>query len=155
MRTVSCYHILSSQLYTRLANYPGIDYTRTDMSKKILIVDDDAFIREANQALLQSEGYDVAVAADGKEGLDMIMAKPYDLILLDVMLPQIDGLGILMKLKEKKPAHPLGPILLFTNLSNDPAVKQGLKLGAQGILNKADVKPEDMLEQIKKIVTAP
>jgi DNA-binding response OmpR family regulator len=121
------------------------------MSKKILIIDDDQYIREIYQELLESESFEVDFAIDGKSGLEKIMATPYDVIILDIMLPQLDGLGILAKINEKKPPHVLGPIVVLTSLSHDPSVRKAMDLGAHSIVIKPEQTPDKIVGLIKSL----
>lgn len=121
------------------------------MSNKILLVDDDLYIRELYDEVLKNEGFDVDTANNGKDGYDLMVANKYDLILLDVMLPQLDGIGVLTKLKEDK--HSVScPIVLVTNLAHDPAVKEALKLGAHSVITKAELNPDELVTKIREII---
>jgi len=131
-----------------LAFLRSIYYIKS-MAKRILIVDDDLFIRELYEEILKSEGYVVETASGGKQGLEMITQNQYDLILLDIMLPQIDGIGIITKLKESQSKVPLSSIIFLTNLSRDPVVKEALAVGVRSCLIKSDITPEQLLEQVK------
>ena len=117
--------------------------------KKILLVDDDLFIRELYDEVLKSEGYDVDTASDGKEGFDKITENQYDLILLDVMLPKIDGIGILSELKKLKNHPPLSSIIFLTNLAHDPVVKQVTEQCVRKCLIKADITPDQLVAEVK------
>lgn len=123
------------------------------MAKKVLIIDDDTYIRELYDELLKQEGYEVETAKDGETGLQKIQAGGYDLVLLDIMLPKLDGHGILVKLKESPPKNPNGPIIILTNLANDPIIEESVKLGAKASYIKSDHTPEEFLEMIKKHLT--
>lgn len=123
------------------------------MAKKVLIIDDDTYIRELYDELLKQEGYEVETAKDGEAGLQKIQAGGYDLVLLDIMLPKIDGHGILIKLKETPPQKPNGPIIILTNLANDPIIEDSVKLGAKASYIKSDHTPEEFLQMIKKHLT--
>lgn len=120
------------------------------MAKKILLIDDDTYIRELYEELLKKEGYELETAKDGEDGLQKIQAGGYDLILLDIMLPKIDGHGVLVKLKESPPVKPNGPIIVLTNLANDPIVEESVNLGAKAFYIKSDHTPEEFLDMIKK-----
>lgn len=120
------------------------------MSKKILLVDDDLYIRELYDEILKGEGFDVETTADGKTGLEMILANTYDLILLDIMLPKLDGIGIISKLKEAKSSISLKSIVFLTNLAHDPVVKEALDLGVHSCLIKSDITPEDLVNHVKQ-----
>jgi CheY-like chemotaxis protein len=115
---------------------------------KILLVDDDSYIRELYQEILVDTGHEVATAVDGKEGLDKILEGGYDLILLDVMMPYLDGIGILKKLEEEKPKIKNGPIILLTNLAYDPVVKEAAQMGATACFSKAEMNPDDFLKMV-------
>ena len=80
----------------------------------------------------------------------MILANSYDLILLDIMLPKLDGIGIITKLKEAKSSISLKSIMFLTNLAHDPVVKEALELGVHSCLIKSDITPEDLLAHVKR-----
>ena len=118
-------------------------------AKKILIVEDDQFLREFYQELLQTEGYFVDVASDGEIAGTKIHQGGYNLILLDIMLPKKDGLQILRDLKTQKPASPNGPIVMLTNLGQDALIKETFNLGASGYLVKSAMNPDQVLIEIR------
>lgn len=119
------------------------------MKKRILIVEDDQFLREFYEELLQAEGYTVDAAADGDAGLIKISSGGYDLILLDIMLPKKDGMQILRELKLKPPSKTNGPIVCLTNLGQDAVIKQCFDLGVNGYLIKSAMNPDQVLTEIK------
>lgn len=116
--------------------------------KRILIVEDDQFLREFYQELLQSEGFKVDAAGDGEDGLNKAQEGGYNLILLDIMLPKIDGLQVLRDLKAKYPKQANGPIVILTNLGQDAIIKQCYELGAAGFLIKSALNPDQVLAEI-------
>ena len=119
------------------------------MNKKILIVEDDQFLREFYQELLTAEGYFIDVAAEGETALQKMWGNEYDLILLDIMLPKKDGLEILNDLKTH-PAKSLNvKIVVLTNLGQDSIIKRCFDLGAQGYLIKSALNPDQVLTEIK------
>lgn len=118
------------------------------MAKSILLVDDDISIRELYQQLLVGAGYVVEVAIDGKDALEKIVKNKYDLVLLDIMMPQIDGIGVLNTLNEQSAKHP--PILFMTNLLNDPATKDAVNKGAVGLVIKVNLEPEQFLSTVQQ-----
>lgn len=119
------------------------------MAQKILVVEDDQFLRELYNELLKEEGYEVSLAADGEAGLTAISSGGFDLVLLDIMLPKIDGLEILRRLKEKPASQQNGPIVLLTNLGQDSIIKEGFSLGASGYLIKSSMNPDQVLAEVK------
>ena len=119
-----------------------------DTPKKILIVEDDQFLREFYQELLMGEGYLVDAAQDGEIGLSKMKNNQYDLILLDIMLPQKDGVQILRDLKTSPPNHKI-TIVILTNLGQDSVIKECFDLGAQGYLIKSALNPDEVLTEVK------
>jgi len=119
------------------------------MSKRILVVEDDQFLRELYDELLREEGYEVDLSSDGEAGLAKFLAGGYDLILLDIMLPKMDGLEILRQLRDKHPVKPNGPVVLLTNLGQDSIIKEGFSLGAAGYLIKSAMNPDQVLSEVK------
>lgn len=124
------------------------------MNRRILIVEDDQFLREFYQELLQSEGYAIEVAGDGETAFKKIQELEFDLILLDIMLPKKDGVQILRDLKvtPAKSAH--CPIVVLTNLGQDAVIKQCFDLGATGYLIKSALSPEQVLTEIHSYLNA-
>lgn len=121
-------------------------------SKKILIIEDDQFLREFYQELLQGEGYLIDVAIDGDTGLQKMQQGGYDLVLLDIMLPKKDGLQILRDLKVSPSKQANGPVVCLTNLGQDTIIKQSFELGAAGYLIKSALDPDDVLQEIKNFL---
>jgi|SRR3989344_917276 len=117
--------------------------------QKILLIEDDTFTRELYEEVLADAGFEVGVAVDGAEGIDKIRSASYDLILLDMMLPKIDGLGVLRDLKNNPPEHAHGPIILVTNMAHDPVLKLAVDLGVKSSIIKSDITPGDLVEKVK------
>ncbi|KKS81670.1 MAG: Sigma-54 dependent DNA-binding response regulator [Candidatus Wolfebacteria bacterium GW2011_GWC1_43_10] len=120
--------------------------------KRILIVDDDVYLRELYSELLISDTIHVDTAIDGQDGLTKASQGGYDLILLDVMMPKLDGLQVLTALKASPPATANGPIYLLTNLAHEPVVEEALKHGAAGFLVKSDLTPQQFVEQAQQFL---
>lgn len=117
--------------------------------KKILIVEDDQFLREFYQELLQGEGYFIDVAADGDVGLSKLQNNEYDMVLLDIMLPKKDGVQILRDLKVKPAKSPHIKIVVLTNLGKDDVIKECFDLGADGYLIKSALNPDQVITEVK------
>lgn len=130
---------------------PTTDTSKTT-GKKILLIDDDLFIRDLYDEVLTQAGFVVETAANGKTGLEKILAGGYDLILLDVMMPQLDGIAILGELETQQPKLKNGPIVLLTNLAHDPVIKEALKKGAKDCFIKADLNPDEFLTKVQSLV---
>lgn len=116
--------------------------------KRILIVEDDQFLREFYQELLESENFLVDIAPDGEVASQKIQAGGYQLILLDIMLPKKDGLQILKDNKLKPPEKINGPIVVLTNIGQDSIIKNCFDLGASGYMIKSALNPDQVLQEI-------
>ena len=121
------------------------------MAKKILIVEDDKFLRELIARKLRNEGYEVLEAEDGEEGLKKIKEIKPDLILLDLILPGIDGFEVLAKKKEDPQIEKI-PVMLLSNLGQREDVERGLRLGAVDYLVKANFTPQEIIEKVKNLL---
>src|SRR5665811_1241066 len=120
---------------------------------KILLVDDDALLVRMYQKKLENDGYEVATADDGDLALTIVGEFKPDLILLDIMMPKVNGLQVLTKLKENKETSNI-PVILLTNIgsSNEGDVNRGLELGAVAYLIKAGNRPVVVVEKVKEIL---
>lgn len=121
------------------------------MAKKILVVEDDKFLRELIVKKLLGEGYDTVEAVDGEEGVKKIKEEKPDLVLLDLILPGIDGFGVLSQIRED-PSVSSTPVIILSNLGQKDDVERGLKLGAVDYLIKAHFTPGEIIEKIKNIL---
>jgi DNA-binding response OmpR family regulator len=121
------------------------------MAKKILIVEDDKFLRELISRKLQKEGYEIVQAADGEEGEKKIKETKPDLILLDLILPGIDGFEVLSRIKQDPTVASI-PVVILSNLGQKEEIEKGLKLGAVDYLVKAHFTPAEIVEKIKVIL---
>ena len=119
-------------------------------NKKILLVEDDQFTRELYEEVLKDAGFEVDSAVDGVDGLSKMTLGGYNLILLDVMMPKMDGLDVLRSLMNNPPKVKNGPIVLLTNLTNDPVIDTAYGLNAKGHLVKSDITPGELVEHVKK-----
>ena len=117
-------------------------------AKKILLVEDEDFIRNLYVRQLTKAGFLVKAAIDGQSGLDMLKQEPFDLLLLDIMLPGMNGLQLLREFKSQNPNSPMITILL-TNLGQEAVIKEGFELGAQAYLIKASYTPDQVVNEVK------
>jgi DNA-binding response OmpR family regulator len=118
---------------------------------KILIVEDDRFLRELIARKLRNEGYEVIEAVDGEEGLKRIKEEKPDLVLLDLILPGIDGFEVLESAKKDSEIASI-PVIILSNLGQREEIERGLKLGAIDYLIKAHFTPGEIIEKIKNIL---
>lgn len=116
--------------------------------KKILLVEDEDFIRELYTRQLTRAGFQVKTAIDGQTGLNMLKSETFDLLLLDIMLPGMNGLQLLREFKTQNPSSRMITILL-TNLGQETVIKEGFELGAQAYLIKASYTPDQVVMEVK------
>ncbi len=118
---------------------------------KILVVEDDKFLREMITRKLDKEGYEVFEAVDGEKGEEKIKEEKPDIVLLDLILPGIDGFEVLERVK-KDPSTEGIPVIILSNLGQKSEVERGLKLGAVDFLIKAHFTPAEIVSKIKEII---
>ena len=120
------------------------------MPNKILIVDDEPSIIVPVQFLMEQNGYDVMVAFSGEEAMEIIAEKKVDLILLDIMLPVIDGFEVCQRVRENLQWNKI-KIILLTALGSDANVEKGLALGADAYITKP-FSNFDIVEKVKELL---
>jgi CheY-like chemotaxis protein len=118
-------------------------------NKKILIVEDEAPLRNAIADILTFEGFTVFQAKNGQEGLDTSLAQHPDLILLDLMMPVMDGLTMLEKLRQDQEYGKNALVILLTNINDPDKVAQATEAGTFDFLVKSDWNIEDVVKKIK------
>ena len=122
--------------------------SNTEKKQTIMIVEDDSFVMDIYKTKLSQEGFSVVEAENGVEALKKLkMTKP-DLMLLDIIMPYMDGLEVLKKMKENEDTKNI-PVILLTNLSQKEEVDKGMELGAKDYLIKSHFTPSEVLEKIK------
>lgn len=121
------------------------------MDKQILLIEDDESISFLYKRQLDASGLSTDAFLTGNDGIAAASQKKYDLILLDIMLPDINGLDILKKLKENEATKKI-PVIFLTNLGQEEIIKQGFKLGADGYLIKASFTPDQMVAEVKSLI---
>lgn len=124
----------------------------TPPSKKILVVEDEMDLREFYADLLTGEGYNVIKAENGQVGLDMIMREKPALVLLDLMMPIMDGKTMLHKLREMSEFKTL-PVIVLTNSGDSDSIRETTFYDkANGFLIKANVSPDEIVNRVKTFV---
>jgi DNA-binding response OmpR family regulator len=116
-------------------------------ARRVLLAEDDRFLRRAAEARLRRHGLEVLTAADGEEALRVARAEPLDLILLDVVMPKLDGFEVLRLLKEDE-ATARVPVIILSNLGQERDVAQAKALGAIAFLVKAHLSLQDLVDRV-------
>jgi len=123
-----------------------------DQSKKILLVEDEALIRELYARQLTRAGFIVTPVETGELGVESLKKDDYALILLDIMLPGINGLEVLKQLKILKPQTKT-VVILLTNLGQETVIKEGFELGAQAYLIKTSYTPDQVVTEVNNALS--
>lgn len=118
---------------------------------KILIVEDDVLISTMYKDILTFDKYDVVTAGDGQEGLEKAVTEKPTLILLDIMMPKMNGLEFLEKLKSNPETKEI-PVIVMTNLSGDHDAQAALTKGAVKYIVKSKYTPKEVAKMVKEIL---
>lgn len=119
--------------------------------KDILIVEDEPFVVNVYKTKLTKEGYSVHVAEDGEKGWKIAQDVEPDLILLDLILPKMNGFDVLENLKSSENLRDI-PVLILSNLGQQSDIQKGLDLGAKDYLVKSDTSLKEVLEKIQSVI---
>lgn len=121
------------------------------MAKKILIVEDDSFLQGLASTKLEKEGFTVSAASNGDEATKVLNSDMPDMVLLDLILPGVDGFGILKGIRENPNTAKI-PVIVFSNLSEDADVKHAKDLGATDYMVKSNFTLDELADRIKEIL---
>ena len=128
--------------------------TSVPAKKRILIVEDELFIRDVYVTVLSEDGYQIDQAADGAEGIAKMQEGGYDLVLLDIMLPKMDGIAILSELQKNPPKKSNKAIVLVTNMDQEKTIAQAVSMGVRGYLIKSQIDPGQLKEEVKNYLSS-
>lgn len=121
------------------------------MSKKILFIEDEEALQKSLTKVLEIEGFNVISAYDGQSGIETIEKEMPDLILLDLILPKIDGFEVLKRIKTS-PATKEIPVIILTNLEQIQSVEKLIEYGPLNYLVKANYNLDEIVEKIKEVI---
>lgn len=124
------------------------------MNKTILLVEDDMFVRELYLRVLAQTGYAIVAAVDGEDGIQKAQQVKPDLVLLDIMMPKVNGLDVLLALKAKGETKHI-PVVLLTNLGHAETIQDAFAAGAQGYLMKVRISPYEIIDTVEKFIKDP
>jgi len=118
---------------------------------KLLLIEDDVTLVKMYERKFKSDGYEVSIAYDGEEGFKKATVEKPDLIILDIMLPKIDGINLFQKLRSQAVTFKT-PVLLLTNFDQEEAVFECFKLGAVDYLVKSNVTPQQVVTKVENLL---
>ena len=119
--------------------------------KNILLIEDDPFLVDIYAFKLKEVGFSLEVATKGEEALRKLRERKYHLLILDIVLPQVDGWEILREIKSDKKLKDI-KVIILSNLGQKEEVEKGIKLGANKYLIKAHYTPSEVIKEVKKIL---
>jgi len=125
--------------------------TTKEKKTKILLIEDDPFLLSMYSTKFELEGFKILSADEGEGGLVMAKEAIPDIILLDILMPKMNGFEVLEKLKAEKSTSQI-PVILLTNLNQKNEIERGLSLGADDYLIKAHFMPSEVVDKIKRVV---
>lgn len=128
---------------------------RGNMTKKILIIEDDTFISDMYSRSLRSEGYEVSTVISGSEGQKLANTGVYSLIFLDLMIPDVLGIDVLREVRKNLSEEAQPKIIISTNYDEDEETKNELIELADGYIIKAETTPSTILDLAKDVIGAP
>lgn len=121
------------------------------MSQKILLIEDDPFLSEIYTAKFEEAGFEISHAQDGSIGLRKIKDEHPDLLILDIVMPNMDGFEILRVIKDERETKDI-PVVILSNLGEQEDVEKGLGLGAAAYIIKAHYTPTEVVAKVKAIL---
>ncbi len=121
------------------------------MAKKILLIEDEEYLQQTLSEYLADEKFEVIGAMDGQSGLELVQEKMPDVVLLDIILPKMDGFKVLEEIKKSEKTKNI-PVILLTNLENMEDIQKAFEKGAAAYLIKSDFKLEEVIAKIKEIL---
>lgn len=117
--------------------------------KRVLLVEDDRFLRRACEKSLRQQGFTVSTASDGEEALRAIHADPPDIILLDLLMPKVSGIEVLKDIRSDEKTLSI-PVIVLTNSSKETDIREIQSLGVTAYLVKANLTLEELGSQVKQ-----
>jgi len=133
-----------------LGRIDSVEYEAKKM-KKILLIDDELAAATVFKKALETEGFEVKLAANGRDGLSLAKTETFDLILLDQVLPDMQGQEILETLKQDAATKDI-PVAMLTNFGTEDMVKKALEKGATEYILKYQIATDDLVQKVKKIL---
>ena len=118
---------------------------------KILLVDDDEFLLDMYVVKFKEASFDIDIAKSGQEALDKLKKNTYSILLLDIVMPELDGFEVLSRLKHDNIANSM-PVIVLSNLGQKEDIERGMALGARDYVIKAHFTPTEVVEKVKRML---
>jgi DNA-binding response OmpR family regulator len=127
--------------------------SKKEEKTKILLIEDDPFLSSMYSTKFEMENFAVLAAVDGEKGLKLALNENPDIILLDIIMPKMNGFEVLEKLRDNAVTKDI-PVILLTNLNQKDEIEKGMTLGATDYLIKAHFMPSEVVDKIKKVISS-
>lgn len=124
----------------------------TDKKTKVLIIEDEEMLVNMYISKFEKEGYEIEKALNGREGLEKVKSYNPQIILLDVIMPEMDGFMVLKQLKSEASTKNI-PVIMLTNLGQEEDITKGQKLGVKDYLVKANLTPSQVVDKVKEVLS--
>lgn len=118
--------------------------------KRILLAEDDIFVRDMYSVRLKKDGYEVKTVKDGRQALEWLSKNTPDIILLDIMMPFMDGLEVLAEIQKNENLNTI-PVIMLTNLSEGEDIRKALTLGASDYIIKSHFTPSEIVSKVNTL----
>lgn len=117
--------------------------------KSVLIAEDESALKELYKSLLEQEGYEVVAVDNGEAAYGVLVARSFDLMLLDILMPKLSGLELLAKMKQEGRMGAVTNIVMLTNLSDDTKIAEALTYGIRGYMVKSNYDPQTFVTEVR------
>ena len=119
------------------------------IKKSILLAEDESALRELYKSLLEQQGYEVTAVDNGEVAYEALVARKFNLLLLDILMPKLSGLELLERLQKEDRLTSVDVIVMLTNLSDDTKIAEALKYGIRGYMVKSNYDPESFMAEVR------
>jgi len=119
------------------------------IKKSIIIAEDESALRDLYKSLLEQAGYDVTAVDNGEAAYEVLVARKFNLLLLDILMPKLSGLELLERLQTEGRLGSADAIVMLTNLSDDSKIAEALKYGIRGYMVKSNYTPDTFIEEVR------
>lgn len=119
--------------------------------RKILIIEDERLLLDMYESYFEKAGYEVRAAKNGRPGIEIAKTEKLDLIITDIVMPDMDGYDVIKKIREDTTTKKI-PILVFSNLCQQSEINKGLAMGADEYIVKTDITPIELLKKIENMI---
>lgn len=123
--------------------------TTNKIPKSILLAEDETALRELYAGLLKEAGYEVVAVDNGEAAYGVLAARKFDLLLLDILMPKLNGLELLERLQKENRLDSASSVIMLTNLSDDTKIAEALKFGIRGYMVKSSYDPQTFITEVK------